>query len=104
MHKRDTCPHVKLCTMYKVEKNGEIIVDGDFEDVKNKYWKDKIVSVTFNKSFNIPKGEFQIIENSDYFLKIKIDFSRFDFGMLINQFDVNSIVDINISSVPIVNL
>ena len=94
----------KICKRVSVVQNGEIIVDGDFEEVKNKYWKDKIVSVTFNKSFNVPKGDFQIIENSDYFLKIKIDFSKFDFGALINQFDVNSIIDINISSVPLVNL
>ena len=91
----------KICKRVSVVQNGEIVLDGEFEEIKNKYWKDKMISITFNKSFNIPKGEFEIIENSDYFLKIKINLDKCDFATLINQFDVCTIVDINIGNVPL---
>jgi len=91
----------KICKRVSVVQSGEIVIDDDFESVKKKYWNEKNVSITFNKSFNIPKGDFQIMENSDYFLKIKIDFDKFDFASLINQFDINTIIDINIASVNV---
>ena len=94
----------KICKRISVVQEGKIIVDGEYESVKNKYWRDKNVSVTFNKTYTTPKGDFEIIETNDYFLKVKIDFSKCDFATFINQFDINSIVDINISSVPLVNL
>ena len=91
----------KICKRVSIVQNGEIVLDGDFEDIKKKYWNEKIVTITFNKSYNFPKGEFEILEISDYFLKIKIDFEKCDFATLINQFDVNTIVDINIGNVPL---
>lgn len=94
----------KICKRVSVIQNGEIIIDGDFESVKEKYWKEKIVELTFNKTSNFPKGDFEIIEQSDYYLKIKIDFDKCDFASLIANFDVNTIVDINISNIPLVNL
>lgn len=94
----------KICKRVSVLKCGEIVVDGDFESVKEKYWGDKLVGITFNKAVVIPKGNFEIVEHSDYYLKVKIDFRKCNFASLITQFDVNSIVDINISSISLFNL
>lgn len=94
----------KICKRVSVIQNGKIVIDGDFESVKEKYWSEKLVAITFNKSFNIPKGNFEIIEMSDYFLKVKINFSKCDFSLFINQFDINTIIDINISSLPLVEV
>ena len=91
----------KICKRVLIVQNGEVVIDNDYENVKKKYWNYKNVSIVFNKSFNIPKGEFEIIENSDYFLKIKVDFDVCDFATLINQFDINTIIDINISTIPL---
>ncbi len=94
----------KICKRVSVVQNGKIIIDGEYEAIKDKYWKEKIVSIIFNKSFNVPKGDFEIVENTEYFLKIKVDFEKCDFATLMKQFDINSIVDINISNIPLISL
>jgi len=91
----------KICKRVAIVQEGKIVVDDDFDSVKKKYWNEKNVSIIFNRSFNVPKGDFDIVEISDYFLKIKIDFNRCDFATLINQFDINTIIDINISNINI---
>ena len=94
----------KICKRVVFIKEGKIILDDSFDNVKNKYWNKKIINITFNKSFNVPKGAFKILENNDYTLVIEVDFSECDFASVINQFDINSIVDININCVSIVGL
>lgn len=94
----------KICKRLTIIKNGEIVKDDSFEKVKEEFWKNKEVSIIFNKSYTIPKGEFEILENNEYLLRIKIDFKKCDFATLINQFDINTIIDINISNVPLTYL
>ena len=89
----------KICKRVSIVNDGKIVADGEYDCLKEKYWKYKCLSIVFNKSFNVPKGEFVVLEHSDYFLKIKIDFSECNFASLLNQLDVNSILDINISSI-----
>ena len=78
--------------------------DGAFSELKKELFNEKEVTIVFNKGANLPKGNFEVIEHGDYMLKIKIDFEKCDFASLINQFDVNTIVDINISNVGISEL
>ena len=87
----------KICKRVTYIKNGLIVFDDSYENVKKMYWNEKKVSITFNKSFNVPKGKFEILENGEYYLEVKIDFNKCDFASLINQFDINTIIDINIS-------
>lgn len=94
----------KICKRLTIIKDGEIIKDDSFEKVKDEFWNNKEVSIIFNKSYTIPKGDFEILENDEYFLRVKIDFKKCDFASLINQFDINTIVDINISNVPLTYL
>lgn len=94
----------KICKRVTILKNGKIIADDKYEIIKNKLLNNKILNVTFNKSYNIPKGNFEILENNDYYLKVKIDFSQFDFASFINQFDINTIIDINISPIALETL
>lgn len=88
----------KICKRIVVLKDGNIVVDGAFEDVRKKCCKNKVINITFNKRFNVPKGDFNIIEISDYSLVVEIDFTKCDFAHLISQFDVNTIVDISINA------
>ena len=94
----------KICKRLTIIKDGEIIKDDSFEKVKDEFWNNKEVSIIFNKSYTIPKGDFEILENDEYLLRVKIDFKKCDFASLINQFDINTIVDINISNVPLTYL
>ena len=91
----------KICKRLTIIKDGKIIKDDNFEIVKNEFWANKEVSIIFNKSYTLPKGDFEILENNEYLLRVKIDFKKCDFASLINQFDINNIVDINISNVPL---
>lgn len=88
----------KICKRVIFVRNGNILIDDDLDRVKEKYFSSKIVSITFNKSFNVPKGEFNVIVSNDYSLDLEIDFNKCDFASLINQFDVNAITDIEIKS------
>ena len=94
----------KICKRLTLIQDGKIIRDDSFEKVKNEFWNHKEVSIVFNKSYTIPNGEFEILENSDYLLRVRIDFKKCDFATLISQFDINTIVDINISNVPLTYL
>lgn len=91
----------KICKRITILKDGKIIDDDKYEVIKEKYLSSKNVAVTFNKSYNIPKGNFEILESSDYYLRVKIDFSKCDFASFINQFDINTIIDINISPIAL---
>lgn len=88
----------KICKRVIFVRDGDIVIDDDFEKVKEKYFLNKTVNITFNKSFNLPKGEFNVIENNDYSLVVEIDFNKCDFATLISQFDINTIVDISINT------
>lgn len=94
----------KICKRVTILTNGKVLIDEKYEVVKEKYFNSKNVIVLFNKSYNIPKGNFEILESNDYYLKVKIDFNKCDFATFINQFDINTIVDINISPSEFENL
>lgn len=87
----------KICKRISILKNGTIVADDKKEIICDKFFNHKNLTIVFNKSYTIPKGEFEILESNDYFLKIKIDFNKCDFATFINQFDINTIIDINIS-------
>ncbi len=91
----------KICKRVCVVQDGSIVIDGDFEEIKEKYWQEKEIRIIFNKSYSIPKGDIEIVESSEYYLRIIINFNKCDFASFIKQFDINTIVDIYISSVPI---
>ena len=91
----------KICKRVIILKDGEVEEDLSFDIFKDKYLKNKLVSIIFNKSFNTPKGDFEIVESNEYSLSVKIDFSKCDFASLINQFDINTIVDISISTLGV---
>ena len=93
----------KICKKITIINKGKIVKNGLFDDLKKELFN-KEIRIIFNKSFMIPKGDFEIIECSDYFLRIRIDFEKCDFACLINQFDINTIVDINIYNVPVSEL
>ena len=64
----------KICKRITIINKGKIIKDGLFEDLKKELFSNKEIRILFNKSYVYPKGEFDILEKSDYFLKIKVDF------------------------------
>lgn len=88
----------KICKRLTIINKGSVVKDGPFEGLKKDLYNKKEIKITFNKTYSLPKGKFEVIEHDDYFLKIKINFEEFDFAKLINQFDINTIVDIGISN------
>lgn len=88
----------KICKRLTIINKGRVVKDGPFEELKKNLYNKKEIKITFNKTYSLPKGNFEVIEHDDYFLKIKINFEEFEFAKLINQFDINTIVDIGISN------
>lgn len=89
----------KICKRVTYIKNGCVLLDKTLEELRKDYGNVKEIKMVFSKSFNTPKGNFEILENSEYFLRFRVDFNKCDFSTLLNQFDINTIVDINISNV-----
>lgn len=89
----------KICKRVTYIKNGCILKDESLDDLKKEYGNTKEIKMVFNKSFITPKGDFEILENNEYFLKVRVNFDKCDFSTLLSQFDINTIIDINISNV-----
>lgn len=88
----------KICKRVTILSKGKIIKDDLYDNLKKELYGKKEIRIIFNKTFVSPKGEFEILENTDYLLRVKVDFNKCDFASLISQFDINTIVDINISN------
>lgn len=86
----------KICKRITLIKDGKIVRDDSLEEIKKDPINKKEVSLVFNKTYNVPKGSYEIIYKDDYLLRIRCDAKDFDFAKLISQFDINSIIDINI--------
>lgn len=89
----------KICKRVICFKGNKVVDDNNLDNFKSKVGNEKIVSILFNKSFNCVKGDFEIIDASDYSFVVKVDFNKYSLMSLINEFDVNTIVDISVSSV-----
>ena len=91
----------KICKRISIIEKGNIIRDGSSEKIGKELFSSKEITIVFNKTFVAPKGAFEVLECSDYVLRLKIDFEKYDFARLISNFDINNIVDINISNVSL---
>ena len=63
----------KICKRLTIINKGRVVKDGPFEELKKNLYNKKEIKITFNKTYSLPKGEFEVIEHDDYFLKIKIN-------------------------------
>lgn len=72
------------------------------ENLKYHYLNKKIVEVKMNSKVNLNDEEgIKILKDKDYNLKIEVDTNKRKINDVINLLDVNNIIDINISNIPL---
>ena len=92
----------KLCKRVIIVNDGKIVLDDTMENLKYHYLNKKIVEVKMNSKVNLNDEEgIKILKDKDYNLKIEVDTNKRKINDVINLLDVNNIIDINISNIPL---
>ena len=95
----------KLCKRVIIVNDGKIVLDDTMENLKYHYLNKKIVEVKMNSKVNLNDEEgIKILKDKDYNLKIEVDTNKRKINDVINLLDVNNIIDINISNIPLENI
>ena len=95
----------KLCKRVIIVNNGEIVLDDSMENLKYHYLNKKIIEVKMNTEVNLNDEEgIKILKDKGFNLKIEVDTNTKKINDVINMLDVNNIIDINISNVPLENI
>lgn len=88
----------KIINRIILVSKSEVIYDDNFETFKSKYCTKKIFEVYLNKNVSITKIEgVDILENSEYYYKLRFDNAIGVFTKVINLFDVNTIIDMKLN-------
>jgi len=95
----------KLCKRVIIVNDGKIVLDDTMENLKYHYLNKKIVEVKMNSKVNLNDKEgIKILKDKDYNLKIEVDTNKRKINDVINLLDINNIIDINISNIPLENI
>ena len=95
----------KLCKRVIIVNNGEIVLDDSMENLKYHYLNKKIVEVKMNEKVNLNDEDgIKILKDKGYNLKLEVDTEKRKINDAINLLDINHIVDINISNIPLENI
>ncbi len=95
----------KLCKRVIIVNDGKIVLDDTMEHLKYHYLNKKIVEVKMNNKVNLKdENGIKILKDKDYNLKIEVDTNKRKINDVINLLDVNNIIDINISNIPLENI
>ena len=95
----------KLCKRVIIVNNGEIVLDDSMENLKYHYLNKKIVEVKMNEKVNLDDEDgIKILKDKGYNLKLEVDTEKRKINDAINLLDINHIVDINISNIPLENI
>ena len=92
----------KLCKRVIIVNNGKIILDDSMNNLKYRYLNKKIVEVKVKEKVNLQnKDGVNILKDKGNNLKFEIDSKKQTIADIIKMIDVDKIVDISISSIPL---
>ena len=92
----------KIINRIIIMDNSRIIYDDTYKNFSLKYANKKIFEVYLNKNISIKCIDgVEVIDNSDYYFKLKFENKENMFANVINLFDVNNIIDLSVSSIPL---
>ena len=92
----------KLCKRVIIVNNGKIILDDSMNNLKYRYLNKKIVEVKVKEKVNLQnKDGVNILKDKGNNLKFEIDSKKQTIADIIKLIDVDKIVDISISSIPL---
>ena len=92
----------KLCKRVIIINNGSIVLDDTMENLKYHYLNKKIIDVKMREKVNLEEEEgINIIKDKDFNLKLEVDLKKKSISDAIKLLNPDSIIDINISNVPL---
>ena len=92
----------KLCKRVIIVNNGKIILDDSMNNLKYRYLNKKIVEVKVKEKVNLQnKDGINILKDKGNNLKFEIDSKKQTMADIIKMIDIDKIVDISISSIPL---
>ena len=92
----------KLCKRVIIVNNGKIILNDNMNNLKYNYLNKKFIEIKMKEKINLQNEEgITILKNKDCNLKIELDNKKKEIVDVIKMLDVNKIIDINISNIPL---
>ena len=92
----------KLCKRVIIINNGKIILDDSMTNLKYHFLNKKIIEVKSKGKIQIdPEDGINIIKSKENSIKVEIDNSKKTIASILQKMDLEEIVDINISSIPL---
>ena len=92
----------KLCKRVIIINKGKVIMDDTMNNLKYHYLNKKIIEVKLKEKVNLKEEEeITILKDKNNSLKIELDSKNKTIADIINLLDIDKILDINISSIPL---
>lgn len=92
----------KLCKRVIIINNGKIIMDDKMDNLKYHYLNRKIIEIKSKKKLDLEeKDGFKILKNKNDRMKIELDCNKNSINNVLKSIDLDNIMDISISSVPL---
>lgn len=92
----------KLCKRVIIVNKGQIVLDDTMENLKYHYLNKKIIDAKMKEKVNLEEQNgITILKDKDYNLKIEVDLKKTSISEAINLLNIDNIIDINISNVPL---
>ncbi len=92
----------KLCKRVIIINKGKILMDDTMNNLKYHYLNKKIIEVKLKEKVDLQDEEgISILKAKGNNLKVEIDITKKDMADVIKLLDVDKIIDINISNIPL---
>ena len=92
----------KLCKRVIIINKGQVVLDDTMENLKYHYLNKKIIDVKMKEKINLDEVDgINILKDKDYNLKLEVDLKKKSISDAIKLLNPDSIIDINISNVPL---
>ncbi len=92
----------KLCKRVIIVNKGQIVLDDTMDNLKYHYLNKKIIDVKMKEKVNLDDVEgINILKDKDYNLKLEVDLKKKTISDAINLLNIDNIIDINISNIPL---
>ena len=92
----------KLCKRIIIVNSGQIVLDDSMEHLKYHYLNKKILEVKLQEETTLPQMKgMKILKQKGTHLKLEVDTTILKINDALRHIDTESVVDINISNVPL---
>lgn len=92
----------KLCKRVVIINNGMLAFDDSMENLKYHYLNKKIIDAKMKEKINLDDEEgIKILKDKGYNLKLEVDLKKKSISEALKKLDIDKVLDINISNIPL---